>query len=82
MAHDGINHKTIRELDEQGVPRPDGTAYGNLAHALALFTDSPDDDLVLMATSGIYGERTGLTYGDLRALKEEIDLLHSIARLP
>ena len=41
-----------------------------LAHTLAVLRDRPDSELVVMATSGVYGDgiRTGLTLGDLRAI--------------
>ncbi|SOE25699.1 hypothetical protein [Streptomyces sp. OK228] len=41
-----------------------------LAHVLDLFSELPDDQLMIQATSGVYGPgvRTGLTMGDLREL--------------
>ena len=54
-----------------GVPPPaDDTPIEALRHTLAVYKDDPDDRMVLMATSNIYGDRvqTGLTLGHLRAL--------------
>lgn len=46
-----------------------------LRHTLAICADLPDGDMAAMATSGIYGPgtRTGLTWGDLRALAAQLD---------
>jgi hypothetical protein len=46
-----------------------------LAHVVAVFDDTPDDRMMVQATSNIYGDRvqTGLTMGDLRALLGLID---------
>jgi hypothetical protein len=74
MTNTAINHKAARELDEQGVPRPDGTPLGNLRHTIAVYEGTEDDRVVLMATSGIYGETTGLTLGDLRALLRSLEI--------
>lgn len=62
-----------RETAEQLGPAP-ANATEALAHVLLAFADSPDDRMVLQATSGIYGDgvRTGLTHGDLRALQAEL----------
>ncbi|MFF7411602.1 hypothetical protein [Streptomyces lydicus] len=45
-----------------------------LDHVLAVFADAPDDRIVLEATNNIYGPgvRTGLTMGDLRALRVKL----------
>lgn len=62
------------------VPRPEwgdpvlnpqsfGDARANLEHTLALFDGEPDDRMVLIATSNVYGDfRTGLTMRDLRLI--------------
>lgn len=59
-----------REAMEQYGDAP-ATATEALNHVLAVFADEPDSRMVLEATSGIYGDgvRTGLTMGDLRALR-------------
>lgn len=51
-------------------PTPPDNPTDALKHVLSLFDDTPDDDFVVVATSGIYGPgvRTGLTWGDLRAI--------------
>ncbi|WP_435643902.1 hypothetical protein ACR9VJ_26605 [Streptomyces sp. H49] len=52
------------------------TAEEALAHVLKVFADTPDDRLMIEATIGIYGQgvRTGLTFGDLRALAARLGL--------
>lgn len=59
-----------REAIEEYGPAPT-TAFGALEHVLAVFADAPNDRIVLEATNGIYGDgiRTGLTIGDLRAIR-------------
>ena len=51
-------------------PHPGDDPVTCLAHVLDLFAESPDDEFVVIATSSIYGdgEKTGLTWADLRAL--------------
>ncbi len=46
------------------------TAVESLAHVLEMFAELPDDQLMIQATSGVYGPgvRTGLTLGNLREL--------------
>lgn len=58
-----------REAMEQYGDAPSTPAEA-LAHVLKVYTDEPDDRLMIEATNGIYGDgvRTGLTMGDLRAL--------------
>ena len=58
-----------REAMEQYGAAP-VTPEQALAHVLAVFSDEPDNRLMIEATNGIYGDgvRTGLTMGDLRAL--------------
>jgi hypothetical protein len=52
------------------------TAEEALAHVLKVYEGEPDDRLVVEATNGIYGQgvRTGLTFGDLRALAARLDI--------
>lgn len=54
---------------------PPTTPTEALAHVLCAFAEQPDEAYVLTATSNIYGEgvRTGLTYGDLRAIQRQLD---------
>lgn len=51
-------------------PHPGSDPWARLGHVLALFPDQPDDEIAILATSNVYSpdERTGLTYGDLRAI--------------
>lgn len=53
---------------------PGNDPIARLRHALDIYTDAPDDRIVIQATSGIYssGEITGLTFGDLRAIAAQI----------
>lgn len=51
------------------LPEPGDNPLQHLRHTVAGFADSVnDEDLAIMATSGIYPERTGLTWGDLAAI--------------
>ena len=64
-----------REAIDQYGDAP-ATAEEALAHVLKVFAGEPDDRLMVEATSGIYGQgvRTGLTFGDLRALAARLGL--------
>lgn len=58
-------------------PEPPTTPAEALAHTLDMYHDSPDQDMVIIATSGMYMDgpqriRTGITWGDLRALRNLI----------
>jgi hypothetical protein len=60
---------------EQKHPHPGDDPIARLRHTLDIFGDDADDDqMAVMATSGVYGNRvkTGLTWGDLRAIAEQI----------
>ncbi len=63
-------HKWINEN-----PEPVGTTE-NLQHTLKIFSDVPDDRFVVIATSNVYddGTKTGLTFGDLRAIAQELKI--------
>jgi hypothetical protein len=52
------------------LPEPGDTPISHLRHTVAAFADDSPDDMPIRATSGIYPEheKTGLTWGDLRAL--------------
>jgi hypothetical protein len=47
----------------------------HLRHTLASFTDEPDRAMALTATSNLYAPRlrTGLTWGDLRAILRQLE---------
>lgn len=59
------------------IPREPGTTpLEHLQHTLDAFSDSDcvDDKLAIVATTGIFPEfRTGLTWGDLRAIALELE---------
>lgn len=60
---------------ERQYPHPGDDPLARLRHTLEVYKDeAPDDRWVVTATSGIYwdGEKTGLTWGDLRALAERL----------
>ncbi|MCP9209634.1 hypothetical protein [Streptomyces cucumeris] len=59
-----------REAMEQYGDAP-ATPTEALDHVLRVYVDEPDSRMVLEATNGIYGDgvRTGLTLGDLRAVR-------------
>lgn len=55
-------------------PDPGATPLDHLRHTLSVFANQPDNFVVLLATSGIYEQPTGLTLGDLRALATQLGL--------
>jgi len=63
---------TKQFIDEAraSLPEPGDDPISHLRHALAAFGKQPDDEMVLTATWGVYGDnvKTGVTMGDLRAL--------------
>jgi hypothetical protein len=72
--------RIARETAERLGPAPTTPAEA-LAHVLCAFAQQPDDAFVITATSNIYGEgvRTGLTYGDLRAIQRQLDAIEQPA---
>ncbi|MER7788565.1 hypothetical protein [Streptomyces sp. NPDC097640] len=68
-AMDRIRREAMEEYGDAPA-----TAIEALNHVLAVFADAPDSRMVLEATNGIYGDgvRTGLTMGDLRALRAQL----------
>ncbi len=56
---------------------PPATPDAALAHVLCAFAQQPDEEFVVVATNGIYGDgvRTGLTFGDLRAIQRQLDAI-------
>lgn len=56
-------------------PKPPTNPTDALLHTLDAYQDSPDTDAVIIATSGMYGRgvRTGLTWGDLRAIAAKLN---------
>lgn len=52
------------------LPEPGDTPLSHLRHVVAAFADDNADDMPIIATMGIYPDqdKTGLTWGDLRAL--------------
>jgi hypothetical protein len=66
-----FSYRIADSLDNSGVPRPDGTALGNLRHVIDIY-DSPDDRVILTATSNVYepGVTTDLTMGYLREIAQ------------
>jgi hypothetical protein len=51
-------------------PPPVDNPWSRLGHVLDLYADQADDAMALLATQNIYPDqpRTGLTFGDLRAI--------------
>lgn len=64
------------------IPEPGTTPGEHLRHTLAAYLDCPDDGLAIMATSRI-GDgpsvRTGLTWGDLRAIHAQVGDAEKVA---
>jgi hypothetical protein len=66
-----------RELHKFVAENPQPVdARSALAHTLRFFADEADSKLVVMATSNVYGDgvKTGLTWGDLRAIALQLDI--------
>jgi hypothetical protein len=61
------------------LPHPGSDPVQRLRHAVFVSgaLELPDDGMAVVVTEGLYPDRTGLTYGDLRALQELIDTLAS-----
>lgn len=61
--------KFIEDAKASMLP-PGDDPLGHVAHTLSAFPNAADDEYVVMATSGVYGDdvRTGMTWGDLRAV--------------
>lgn len=59
-------YNNIRDL----WPEPPGSMTERLRHTLDVWADYPEDYVILIATSEVYGPHvvTGLTIGDLREL--------------
>jgi hypothetical protein len=55
-------------------PHPGSDPIARLRHTLDIYVDQPDGEWVTVATSNLYGdgEKTGLTWGDLRAIAERM----------
>ncbi|BCM70874.1 hypothetical protein EASAB2608_06208 [Streptomyces sp. EAS-AB2608] len=70
-AMDRIRREAISEYGDAPA-----TAEGALVHVLKVYEGESDDRMVVEATNGIYGQgvRTGLTFGDLRALAARLGL--------
>jgi hypothetical protein len=70
MTKSVFSPRSAQELDAAGIPRPDGTPLGDVAHVLAVYQESDADTIILRATSNVYGrgEVTGMSMGDLREL--------------
>ena len=51
-------------------PHPGDDPFARLGHVLDVFADQPDGEFAITATHSAYNpfERTGLTWGDLRAI--------------
>lgn len=59
------------------LPEPGDDPISHLRHTLAGYTESQDDGMPISCTYNVYGDgvRTGLTWGDLRAILAMIDAL-------
>lgn len=59
---------------QREFPHPGDDPKARLRHVLDLHPNRRDDDFVIEATSNQYGDglRTGLTFGDLRAIADMI----------
>jgi hypothetical protein len=55
-------------------PQPGDDPVARLCHVVELFDDTDPNEFAVLATSNVYddGERTGLTFGDLRALAAQL----------
>ncbi|MCK9901309.1 hypothetical protein [Glutamicibacter sp. V16R2B1] len=64
-----MGSKFAHDEAERLGPEP-VSAHERLTHTVQAFEGTPDSEFAVVATSGVYGEgvKTGLTWGDLRAL--------------
>lgn len=55
-------------------PTQPTTPVDALRHTIDVYADEPDHGMAVVATNGVYGRsvRTGLTWGDLRALAAQL----------
>lgn len=55
-------------------PHPGDDPIARLRHTLDQYSEVDDDRFAVIATTSIYGpgEKTGLTWGDLRAIAERL----------
>jgi hypothetical protein len=65
-----MNQHKIRQDAIQRFGDAPTNALAALAHVVAVYDATPDDQTMVLATSNVYGDgvRTGLTMGDLRVL--------------
>lgn len=70
-----MNQYRIRQDAIQRYGDAPANAHQALAHTVAVYEATPDDQTMVLATSNVYsdGVRTGLTMGDLRDLLRQID---------
>ena len=71
-----------RAARAMSLPDPGDNPAERLEHTLAAYQGAPDDQHVLTATWGIYGEHvwTGLTMGDLRAIRTRLGVAELTSR--
>lgn len=70
LKKEEIMNQRIREIAER-YPDPGPDPLARLRHILDVFADERDDEMAILATSGIHESgRTGLSWGDLRKLLE------------
>lgn len=64
----GTKGPSTRFADEARERYPDPS--DPVAHTLAVYADTPNEQFVIIATSNVYGDKvtTGMTWGDLRRL--------------
>lgn len=77
------NYQQIKDMIAK-YPQPGDSPVERLAHVNAMFADDTDvtpAGWAIQATSNLYGEgvRTGITYGDLRAIEREIEFGATVA---
>lgn len=70
----GIANDFAAELDRIG-PAPGHDPVDRLRHTLKAFEEVPNEDVVLTATSNVYGSGvwTGVTWGDLREILRRVE---------
>lgn len=63
--YDDLVRETLSEW-----PEPPATRLERLEHTVDIWSEVPDEKIILIATSGIYGKnvQTGITMGDLREM--------------
>lgn len=88
-----MTYNQFKDWLQENWPHPPDHVLARLRHTLDVFDSElldsrpPDEDMVLTATSGMYQDerglnvKTGLTWGDLRAIRAYLDKVEDMRPL-